>query len=54
MVGNDPNAEVRAAFQDPFHADHWWRDTSDTFSVVREFMGLLNVWLGLPVRPRSR
>jgi uncharacterized SAM-binding protein YcdF (DUF218 family) len=54
MVGNGPNAVVRAAFQDPFHADHWWRSTPDTFSVVREFMGLLNVWLGLPVRPRSR
>jgi len=53
MVGNDPPAVVRAAFQDPFDADHWWRNTSDTFSVVREFMGLVNVWLGLPVRPRS-
>jgi len=53
MVGNDPPAVVRAAFQDPFDADHWWHNTSDTFSVVREFMGLVNVWLGLPVRPRS-
>ena len=53
MVGEDPHAVVRGAFQDPFDADHWWRTTSDTFSVVREFMGLANVWLGLPVRPRS-
>lgn len=54
LVGDDPNAIVRAALQDPFDADHWWHDTADIFSVVREFMGLANIWLGLPVRPRSR
>lgn len=52
MVGDHPNAVVRAAFQDPFDPDHWWRSTPEVFSVVREFMGLVNVWLGLPVRPR--
>ncbi|HXW62699.1 MAG TPA: YdcF family protein [Candidatus Acidoferrales bacterium] len=52
IVGDHPRLIVRAAFQDPFDADHWWHTTADTFSVVREFMGLLNVWLGLPVRPR--
>lgn len=54
MVGNHPEVVVRAAFQDPFDADHWWHSTADTFSVVREFMGLTNVWLGLPVRPRTK
>jgi uncharacterized SAM-binding protein YcdF (DUF218 family) len=54
MVGNHPQAVVRAAFQDPFDADHWWHNTADTFSVVRELMGLVNIWLGLPVRPRSK
>jgi uncharacterized SAM-binding protein YcdF (DUF218 family) len=53
MVGDHPDAVVRAAFEDPFDADHWWRNTADTFSVVRELMGLANLWLGLPVRPRS-
>jgi uncharacterized SAM-binding protein YcdF (DUF218 family) len=52
MVGDHPKLIVRAAFQDPFDADHWWHNTADTFSVVREFMGLLNVWLGFPVQPR--
>jgi len=46
-------AIVRAAFEDPFDADHWWRNTRDTLSVVREMLGLLNVWVGLPVRPGS-
>lgn len=45
---------VRAAYQDPFDADHWWRNTRDTFSVVRELMGLANAWAGLPVHPHSQ
>jgi uncharacterized SAM-binding protein YcdF (DUF218 family) len=44
---------VRAAHQDSFDADHWWRDTRDTFAVVREFMGLLNAWLGSVIQPHS-
>ncbi len=36
-----------------FDADHWWRNTRDAFSVVRELMGLLNVWTGLRVHPHS-
>jgi uncharacterized SAM-binding protein YcdF (DUF218 family) len=44
---------VRAAAEDPFDANHWWRNTRDAFAVVREYMGLANVWAGLPVRPHS-
>ncbi|HEX4076491.1 MAG TPA: YdcF family protein [Candidatus Acidoferrales bacterium] len=53
LVGREPAAIVRAARQDDFDADHWWRNTHDAFAVVREIMGLLNVWVGLPVRPNS-
>jgi hypothetical protein len=42
---------VRGASEDPVDLDHWWRNTRDTFSVVREYLGLTNVWLGLPVHP---
>jgi uncharacterized SAM-binding protein YcdF (DUF218 family) len=42
---------VRAAPQDGFDADHWWRSTKDALSVVREYLGLLNAWAGLPLRP---
>jgi uncharacterized SAM-binding protein YcdF (DUF218 family) len=38
---------VRAAADD-FDASHWWRSTPDALSVVREYLGLLNVWAGLP------
>ncbi len=51
LVGDEPRAIVRAAPDDPFDADHWWRTTPDVLAVVRESMGLLNVWAGLPVRP---
>jgi len=53
LAGDDLRLIVRAAPQDPFDANRWWRNTSDTFSVVREILGLLNAWTGLPVRPHS-
>lgn len=54
LAGNDPHMVVRAAFEDPFDAGHWWRNTRDALSVVREFLGLFNVWAGRPVRPHAR
>jgi uncharacterized SAM-binding protein YcdF (DUF218 family) len=53
LVGKNPRAIVRAAPLDSFDADYWWRDTHDALSVVREMLGLLNAWAGLPVRPHS-
>ena len=53
IVGSELKAIVRAAPTDPFNADRWWRHTQDSLSVVRELLGLVNVWLGLPVRPRA-
>jgi uncharacterized SAM-binding protein YcdF (DUF218 family) len=52
IAGQDLKAVVRAAPTDPFDADHWWRNTRDSLAVVREMLGLVNVWFGLPVRPR--
>jgi len=42
---------VRAARTDSFDASHWWRTTHDALDVVREVLGLLNVWAGLPLKP---
>lgn len=41
---------VRAPSPDPFDARHWWRNTTDALDVVREILGLLNAWVGLPLR----
>jgi len=44
---------VRASTADAFDPRHWWRSTSDALDVVREVLGLLNAWAGLPLS-RSR
>jgi uncharacterized SAM-binding protein YcdF (DUF218 family) len=46
-------AVVRASPDDPFQPGHWWRTTGDALDVVRETLGLLNVWAGLPLSPSS-
>ena len=53
LVGKQKRAIVRAATEDPFDAGYWWRNTRDALSVVREYLGLLNAWAGLPVRPHG-
>ena len=40
---------VRASTEDPFNAERWWRTTNDVLTVVREYLGLLNAWAGLPL-----
>lgn len=53
LAAKDQRASIRAAAQDPFDAGHWWRNTGDALAVVREYLGLMNAWAGLPVRPHS-
>jgi uncharacterized SAM-binding protein YcdF (DUF218 family) len=52
LAADGVRAEVRAAPQDAFDADHWWRTTHDAFAVARELLGLVNAWMGLPIRPQ--
>jgi uncharacterized SAM-binding protein YcdF (DUF218 family) len=40
---------VRAASQDSFDPEHWWRTSNDALTVVREYLGLMNAWAGLPL-----
>ena len=51
LAGGKGRAIVRAASTDPFAPDHWWRATGDALEVVREVLGLLNAWAGLPSHP---
>ena len=50
VAGERPAAIVRYASADPFHADRWWRYTTEALDVSREIFGLLNVWAGFPIR----
>jgi uncharacterized SAM-binding protein YcdF (DUF218 family) len=55
IVGASPKAIIRYAREEPYDARGWWRNTRDALDVSREVFGLMNVWVGFPVRPdRSR
>lgn len=49
LAPGECRAIVRAASTDPFDPRHWWRNSSDALDVVREVLGLLNAWAGLPL-----
>jgi uncharacterized SAM-binding protein YcdF (DUF218 family) len=49
LVPRERRAVVRAASADPFDPAHWWRSSSDVLDVVRELLGLINAWAGLPL-----
>ena len=51
LSGGQGRAIVRAARDDDFDPSHWWRSSGDALDVVREVLGILNVWTGLPFRP---
>jgi len=50
-IGDDPQLIVRYASDEAFDAAHWWRISADALSVVREWLGIANAWLGFPARP---
>lgn len=51
ISAQDGNAIVRGVHDDMFDPSHWWRTTKDALDVVREILGLLNAWAGLPLQP---
>jgi uncharacterized SAM-binding protein YcdF (DUF218 family) len=46
-------AIVRAASDDPFEPRQWWRTTGGALDVVRELLGILNAWAGMPLHPAN-
>jgi uncharacterized SAM-binding protein YcdF (DUF218 family) len=52
LIGTRPEALVRAAAEDPFEPDRWWRISDDAMAVSREWFGLLNARMGFPVKSR--
>jgi len=51
LSAKDGEAIIRGATDDGYDPAHWWRSTSDALDVVREILGLLNAWAGLPLQP---
>jgi uncharacterized SAM-binding protein YcdF (DUF218 family) len=54
LAGQDGAAIVRGVSDDSYDEAHWWRSTQDALDVVREVLGLLNAWAGLPLQPATR
>jgi len=52
LSGGRGRVIVRAASTDSFEPGHWWRSTRDALDVVRETLGVLNAWAGLPLHAR--
>jgi uncharacterized SAM-binding protein YcdF (DUF218 family) len=50
VAGRTLRAVVRYAPEEPFDT-RWWRNSHDALAVSREMLGLVNVWLGLPLQP---
>jgi uncharacterized SAM-binding protein YcdF (DUF218 family) len=53
VVDADPALIVRYARDDSFDPQHWWRHTADALQVVREVLGLVNVWSGFLIKHRG-
>jgi len=54
LAGDHHQASVRYATRDPFQPARWWLNTADAMSVSREWFGLLNAWVGFPVKSERR
>lgn len=42
-------AQTRAASDDPFEPEGWWRDMDQAQAVVHELVALVDLWLGSPI-----
>jgi uncharacterized SAM-binding protein YcdF (DUF218 family) len=49
----DGQAIVRGVSNEGFDPAHWWRNTGDALDVVREVLGMLNAWAGMPLQPAA-
>jgi uncharacterized SAM-binding protein YcdF (DUF218 family) len=53
IASKDGQALVHGVPEDEYLVAHWWQSTSGALDVVREVLGLLNTWAGLPLQPAS-
>ena len=53
LAARDGVAIVHGDSDDSFDPAHWWRNSSSALDVVREILGLLNAWAGLPLQPTA-
>ncbi len=51
LASRDGQAIVRGVSGDAPNVAYWWQSTGGALDVVREVLGLLNTWAGLPLQP---
>ena len=51
LSASDGAAIVHGVSDDSFDPARWWETTQDALDVVREVLGLMNAWAGLPLQP---
>jgi uncharacterized SAM-binding protein YcdF (DUF218 family) len=51
LSSKDGEAIVRGVPDDAPNVTDWWQSTGSALDVVREVLGLLNTWAGLPLQP---
>lgn len=51
LSSKDGEAIVRGVSDDAPNIAYWWKTTGGALDVVREVLGLLNTWAGLPLQP---
>jgi uncharacterized SAM-binding protein YcdF (DUF218 family) len=54
LSARDGRAIVRGVSDDDYDAAHWWRNTRDALDVVREILGLMNAWAGMPLQSAAK
>ncbi len=45
---------VHGIANDDFQPSAWWRRSEDTHQVIHEILGMINVWVGLPMQSTLR
>jgi uncharacterized SAM-binding protein YcdF (DUF218 family) len=49
LTDDRPHAIMRVTRHEAFDATRWWQDPRSARAVLREYVGLLDAWLGFPV-----
>jgi uncharacterized SAM-binding protein YcdF (DUF218 family) len=52
LTDDRPRAIIRATRHESFDAAWWWQDLRSARAVLREYVGLIDAWIGFPVASR--
>jgi len=50
LAGSGHEAVVRYTEKDPYQPGRWWANSRDALAVAREVGGIVNAWVGFPLK----